>query len=278
MAQTPGYVLYQEAPSRPLTARNLADYALCPQKFLLSFFLSREQTRGFLGGAAALQQAARLALIGCYREGGPGIVPPERLLELFEQHWEGELCADSLEEEQLHRQGQEMLRRYHAAHATESARTVALDLRMEVDLGGHRFVAVADRVYQEQGHPLTLLRYKTTRRAPGPGMLAKDLSAALLLLVGEEHFGESAQAAVYALRPQRLVIARLGEAERQAWREQVVQQAGIIRRAREYPTRVGRHCGICRAKRICPAWHEQSPPEDGIWPLSCSAGEEPGTT
>ena len=282
MPDSPAYVIYQEPPRRPLTARNLSDFALCPQKFLLSFFVSRQAAERFLGGAAALHEGVRAALIQCYREGGPAASPAERLLGLFEQNWEGRLCADSLEEEQLHRQGLEMLRRYHAAHEAETARTVALDLRMEADLGEHRFVAVVDRALQEAGEPLTLLRYKTTRQVPGPGGLAKDPSLALLLIVGETHFGSSgaltggcrgeytakaaptraAQAAIYAVRTEKRVVAAIGEAERRAWRELFVQQATAVRRAREYPTVVGRHCSVCRCRSICPAWHPPPPREE----------------
>ena len=206
----------------------------------------------------------RAALLEGYREGGPGAVGAARLVELFEQHWEGRLCADSLEEEQLHRQGQEMLRKFTAAHEAETARTVALDLRMEADLGPHRFVAVADRVVEEpeEAAPLTLLRYKTTRQIPGPGPLGKDLSLALLLLVGEAHFSREAQAALYAVRAGRLVVAEISAAQREVWREQLTVQATAIRRAHDYPTVVGRHCSVCRCRSLCPAWHPQKPPEE----------------
>jgi hypothetical protein len=240
----------------------LGDFALCPQKFLLSFFVSRQASERFLGGSAALQEGVRAALIEGYREGGPGAISAERLGELFEQNWEGRLCADSLEEEQLHRQGREMLLRYHAAHLEETARTVALDLRMEADLGEHRFVAVVDRALEEPDGPLTLLRYRTTRQAPGPGQMAQDPSLAVLLLVGEAHFDRPAQAAIYALRAARLVIADLGAAQRQTWREQLTAQATAIRRARDYPTIVGRHCSVCRCRSLCPAWHPPAPREE----------------
>jgi hypothetical protein len=249
------YIIYQEPPRRALTARNLGDFALCPQKFLLSFFVSRQAGERFLGGAAALHAGVRAALIEGYREGGPGPVGAERLEELFEQHWEGRLCADSLEEEQLHRQGREMLAKFWAAPAGATGRTVGLDLRMEAGLGAHRFVAVADRVVEEEGAPLTLLRYKTARQTPGPGPLGRDLSLAVLLLVGEAHWEREARVGICAVRAGRLVLAEIGATQREAWREQLATQATAIRRAREYPTVVGRHCSVCRCRGICPAWH-----------------------
>lgn len=258
MAQRPGYLIYQEPPRRPLTARNLEDFALCPQKFLLSFFVSPAQSDRFRGGPAALQRAARAALLACYREGGPAQVPVERLLEAFEAHWDGSLCADSLEEEQLHRQGQEMLRRYHEQHAAAPTRVLAVDQRLEAEIGGHRFVAVADRV-DDLGQGTLLLRYRTTRDMPGPKALAKDLSTALLLLVGEAAYQRPAQAAIYALRAGRLVVAEISPAQKRAWEEEIVARAAQVRAARDYPTNVGQHCRVCRCRPLCPAWHPPKP-------------------
>ena len=34
-----------DLPDRPFTARNLADYHQCPQRFLLSWFAPREEAR-----------------------------------------------------------------------------------------------------------------------------------------------------------------------------------------------------------------------------------------
>jgi len=263
MLQPPGYLIYQEPPRRPLTARNLDDYALCPQKFLLSFFVSPTASDRFRGGPAALQRAARSALIACYREGGPSQVPVARLLEAFEAHWDGSLCADSLEEEQLHRQGLEMLRRYHQQHAGAPVRVLAVDQRLEAEIGGHRFVAVADRV-DDAEEAVLLLRYRTTRQTPGPKALGKDLSIALLLLVGEAAYGRPAQAAIYALRPGRLVRAEISPTRKRAWEEDLVARAAQVRAARDYPTNVGRHCRVCRCRPLCPAWHSPKP-EAGEW-------------
>jgi hypothetical protein len=264
VAEHPGYLVYQEPPQRPLTARNLADYALCPQKFLLSFFATRSQTERFLGGPVALQTAARAALIECYRQGGTAAVAEERLLALFEQHWEGRLCADSLEEEQLHAQGLQILRAYHAAHLTEAETTVALDLRLEETLGEHRFVAVADRVIEDPGGTLTLLRFKTVRQAPSARALGKDLSIALLALLGERHFGRPVQVGIAHLRSGKLLIADLPPAQLEEWEVEVQRQAALIRAARDYPTNKGRICGVCRSRPQCPAWHPQ-PLAEEIW-------------
>jgi len=194
-----------------------------------------------------------------YREGGPPAVPAERLPEWFEEHWQGACCADSREEAELHAQGLAMLAQYHQQHAAEPVRTLAQDLRMEAEIGGHQFVAVTDRVDEEPDGTLTLLRYKTTRRPPGPGELGQDLSAGLLLLVGERHFQRPARVAVYAARPGKLILADFSPGARRALEQRVAGAAQRLRGAQDYPPRTGRHCRVCRSRPQCPAW--QPPPE-----------------
>ena len=112
---------------RRLTARNLQDFELCPQKYLLSLSVALAEARQFIGGPATLQWAVRGTLIDCYRRGGPQQLSRPNLLDLFEQHWKGELCADSLEESQLHSRGIRLLTDYHQAHHQAPNQTIAGD-------------------------------------------------------------------------------------------------------------------------------------------------------
>jgi len=140
------YQLTAEFRQKALSARMLEDFELCPRKFLLSHFLSWEEERRFRGGPAALHEAVRQALIECYERGGPSVCSLDILLESFAAHWRGELCADSLEEEQLYEQGRQMLQNYHADHCEDKAFVLATDLRMEHIMAGQSLVAVADVV------------------------------------------------------------------------------------------------------------------------------------
>jgi len=261
------HIIISELPRRALTARNLEDFALCPQKYLLSFFTTRAQSRRFIGGPAALHRALRSALIQMYRTGGPQQIVQSTLLQFFEDNWEGGLCADSLEEEQLHSEGIEILQAYYEAHKDQADRTIACEMRFEGEIAGHRFVAVADRVEQADDGIVTLLRYKSSRRPPGPAELAQDISAGLLLMLGQAHFadedlsGEAAltaqarcQVAVYALRPGRLVVAPINESGLACLREQTINLAEQVRQTQDFSTNKGRHCRWCRSRGQCPAW------------------------
>ena len=266
-----------QPPQRPLTARNLADFTLCPQKYLLSFFTTRAQSRRFIGGPAALHRAVRSALMQTYQLGGPGQVAETALLRMFEENWQGELCADSREEQQLHSEGWQILKAYHQAHKKEPNQAIAADMRFEGEIGDHRFVAVADRVDQAEDGTITLLRYKSTRRPPSPAQLAEDISAGVLLLLGQAHFvdknlsAEAAlaakadcQVAVYALRPGTLVVAPIDEPQLSSLRERIIDLAQRIRQAQQFPTNKGTHCRWCRSQAQWPAWRDAHyQPEEG---------------
>ena len=240
---------------RPLTARNLRDFELCPQKYLLSLSVAPAEARQFIGGPAALQSAVRGALIDCYRRGGPQELSQQNLLDLFEQHWKGELCADSLEESQLHSRGTKLLTDYYQAHHQAPNQTIAGDLRLVGEITDHNFVAVADRVDRDESGVITLLRYNTSASPPGPGTLAKDISAGLLLLLGSQHYtAEQCQTAIYALRPQRLIVADIDPDQRQRLREQITALADEVQSAQDFPTQKGQHCRWCRSRAQCPAW------------------------
>jgi len=240
---------------RPLTARNLRDFELCPQKYLLSLSVAPAEARQFIGGPAALQWAVRGALIDCYRRGGPQELSQQSLLDLFEQHWKGELCADSLEERQLRRRGLNMLANYYQAHYQAPNQTIAGDLRLVGEIAGHNFVAVADRVDRDESGVITLLRYKTSASPPGPGALAKDISAGLLLLLGAHHYQpQPCQTVIYALRPQRLTVADIDADQRQRLHKQIITLADEILSAQDFPSQKGQHCRWCRSRAQCPAW------------------------
>ncbi len=264
MAGQAVYILPEEARRRPLTARNLEDYALCPRKYMLSFFEPPGGVRRFLGGPAALGRALRRAIIEFHRLGGVDEVGQQRLVALFEEYWEPALCADSLEEEKLHAEGVEMITAYYervasgqAEWAAGQARVVEVDLRMEVEIEGEWFVAVADLVVATQDQGRRLVRFTSARRPPGPGELAKDTSALLLLAVGKQHFaGHQVEVGYCRLRGGRLIVPQITEQALAQFTGRVVQQARIMRQDKEFEPRKGKQCRWCRSRSQCPVWRK----------------------
>ncbi len=243
-----------DLPERPFTARNLADYSECPQKFLLSWFVPREETRRFLGGPATLHQAIRQALVECYRVGGPAMAPLQRVAEVFEDAWDGSACADSLEEERLHAQGMTMLREFHESHAEGGAQAVEVDLRMEIELGDHRFVAVADAIMREGDGGLNAVRWLSTRRPPSLGDMAESPGWGLLYACAREHFpGEDVSVTMYSLRRGSGHRVRFRDDDLEPLLRRLTRAADRIRVATEFPPVTGPHCRWCRARSRCPA-------------------------
>lgn len=243
-----------DLPERPFTARNLADYHQCPRKFLLSWFVPREETREFLGGPAILHQAVRQALVDCHRLGGPAQVTLDRLEGVFEDAWDGSACADSLEEERLHAQGLKMLRDYHGAGVGRDAEVLDVDVRMEAQLGDHRFVAVADIVTRERDGGVNAIRWLTTRKPPSLNDIYDSTGWGILFACVLENFpGEDISVTMYSLRRGSGHRVRFSEDELAALVRRATRVADRIRVATEFPCVTGIHCRWCRARSRCPA-------------------------
>ena len=249
------YQLPPEFRQQPLTARTLEDYALCPRKFLLSFFVGREEEHRFRGGPAALHQAGRQALMDCYNLGGPARCEPQVLLDSFEAHWQGELCADSLEEEQLHEQGPQMLRDYHADHCADDVEVVATDQRLEAMIGDQAFLAVADVVLRTAGvsPALQIIRFVTSRRPASEEELTEDLSAQLLWLLAREHYDDP-EVLFHALRQRRAREVVLAPDREAYLRRDLASRAARLYREREFTPVKGKYCRWCRVGKRCPLW------------------------
>jgi hypothetical protein len=243
--------------AQPLSARPLEDFATCPRKFLLSFFTSREQERRFRGGSAALHQALRAAVLELWQRGGPAAVPPESLAELFTRHWDGSLCTDTLQEQQLQRQGLQFLHQYQAAEADSEATLLATDLRLTGDLDGQSFVAVADLVLRPPAGAPQVLRLVTSRSPLTAAQLVEDLSAGLLWLLAHEHFPgpEPPQVGTYDLRKNLFRQVTPTPEQADYLRRRLASEVARLRREQEFAPRKGTHCRWCRSKAVCPLWH-----------------------
>jgi hypothetical protein len=242
---TAGYVLGPEAPKGPLTARNLEDFVQCPRKYLLSFLVARAEGTRFVGAAAALRRAVRDSLLELHAAGGAS---EEAAREAFERHFEGAACRDSREEEDARRDG---LRMVEAQLREPLLPPGQCDVRLELALGEHVFVAVADVLSPA---PPGVYRLVTSRRPPSPSELVERLSPALLWLAAAGALGEEVTAHGVDLRQGRLLPYRLEAPQRSALEARLVALADSLRREYEFPANRGTHCRWCRSQPDCPAW------------------------
>ncbi|MCE5239418.1 PD-(D/E)XK nuclease family protein [bacterium] len=268
------YQLPPEFRQQPLAARALEDYALCPRRFLLSFFVGREEERRFHGGPAALHTAVRHALVECHGRGGPHLAPVESLLDSFEAHWQGDLCADSIEEQQLHDQGRGMLQDYHDDHRGDTVEVVATDQRFEAAIEGQAFVAVADVVLQPHDGGREVVRFVTARRPLDEDQLRADLSAQVLWLLAHEHYDTSPdlpsrvgarvltradtdaplRVLFYSLRQRLAHEVVLSPEQADLARRDLATRAARLYREHDFAPVKGSQCRYCRVRRRCPLW------------------------
>jgi len=243
---------------QPLTGRELADFADCPHKFLLSHFVDRQQTRRCLGGPAALHHALRGAIVQFYREGATADEAQNRLLEAFEQLWEGELCADTMEEERLHQQGRRILTDFAASWVADNPAALYADLSLLGEIEGNKFTAVADLVMpaEAEGGPLRVIRLNSSRRPPTAPELAGDISAGLLLLLAEQHFSpEPVSVSYYCVRPGSLRRVEIAAEARDYLRRDLSSRVARMRREKDFAPRKGKYCRWCRARSRCAIWN-----------------------
>ena len=254
--QSAGYILTLEAPAGPLSARNLEDYLLCPRKYLLSYFVARGQSVRHIGGPAMVARAVRAALVEGYSALAPGSPEPyslDRLIAAFEEHWDGRVCADALEEQNLHRDALRMLQT-HWEQPLPLGQGAHTDLRLEAEVAGHPMVAVADVASEA---PPRVVRFTTSRRPPSPGKLTSDLSLGLLWLLGAQRLGPATGGLLVDLRQGRVMQYALDDAAAAALEARIADIASRIRRERDFPPYKGKPCHWCRSRADCPAWgHE----------------------
>ncbi|NSW54979.1 MAG: PD-(D/E)XK nuclease family protein [Armatimonadetes bacterium] len=246
---TPQYVLLLERPSGPLSARNIEDYRQCPRKYLLSSFVTREQADTHVGGPAILGRAVRAALLSMYAAGGPDALPLGDLEGIFEDNWDGSACRDSREEEDLHRDGLRMIAAHHAA-PLDLPGPLAVDVRLEQEIGGETFVAVADLVAAEGS---TVARFTTSRRPPSPAQIARDMPWATLFLLARAAYPAPTVLMADLRRNRTVEVALDAEQVREAT-QVLVDVAARINADRAFAPVTGKHCQWCRSRKDCPAW------------------------
>lgn len=242
---------------RPLTARQLEDFARCPHKFLLSQFIQRQDTRRFLGGPAALHHALRTAIVQFYQQRGSVQNAENVLLDLFEDAWDGSLCSDSMEEEGLHRQGRQIVAEFAGDWVSQRHQVLHTDLQLTGKLGGGVFSAVADLVFgpDEGSSPVQVVRLNSSRRPPSETQLAEDVSAGLLLLLTTKRFApRPVEVGYYCLRPGRLNAVQLTFEGLEHVRDTLSARVSLMRREIDFEPRKGSHCRWCRVRGRCVAW------------------------
>jgi hypothetical protein len=238
---------------RPLSARVLDDFALCPRKFLLAHFTNPADDQRYRGGPAVLHQAVRQSIIDLWQAGGRPQMTASGLLDRFAAHWDGRLCSDAREEETLHQQGLLMLAEYYTSLEGETRLSLATDLRLTGAVGEARLVAVADLILQLPGGPPEAWRLVTSRHPLSASELQQNLSARLLWLLHRQT-SEAGQLMVHALRPRRTTLVNLSPDDESYLRHDLQSRVARLRREREFAPHKGDHCRWCRSRPQCPAW------------------------
>lgn len=239
---------------RPLTGRQLSDFAECPRRFLLSQFVSDKEERRYRGAAAVLHQGLRDAIVEFYRSAVDVADAARQLRPLFEQHFEGALCADTMEESRTEARGLKMLEEFAHAWLPEHPTARDTDLRLAITIDGQAFASSADLLFAENAGT-TVIRLNSRRPAPSASDLLSEPSAVLLALAAAELEGERLECVgYYSLSESRLIPVEIPPDQIDYVRRDLVSRAARMRRETQFAPRKGRQCRWCGARGRCEVW------------------------
>ena len=147
-----------------------------------------------------------------------------------------------------------MLAEYHAAQRDRPVEVLGADERLEVELGGHHFVAVADVVLREGDGGVNSLRFLTTRQPPSVNDLAEGPGWGLLFEATRQRWpDEDVSVTMYSLRRQAGTRVRYPPQDLTKLLRRLARAADRIRVATQFPAKTGMQCRWCRARGRCPA-------------------------
>jgi len=239
---------------RPLTGRQLSDFAECPRRFLLSQFVSDKEERRYRGASAVLHQGLRDAVVQFYGAGGDVADAARQLRGLFEQYFEGALCADAMEESRTEARGLKMLEEFANAWLPEHPTARDTDVRLGLTVDGQAFASSADLLFADSAGT-TVIRLNSRRPAPSAADLLAEPSAVLLALAAAELEGDRLQyVGYYSLSECKLVPIEIAPDQIDYMRRDLVSRAARMRRETQFAPRKGKQCRWCGARGRCEVW------------------------
>ncbi|MBI3961189.1 MAG: PD-(D/E)XK nuclease family protein [Deinococcus sp.] len=235
-----------------LSPHRLNLYRQCPRRYHYQYVenLGRlyAKPRAYFSFGSALHRALR----DFYRLGGPFRRPVEDLLALYHAAWQGAGFPSPESEAEARREGEEILRTYHAKHKHINSRTIFVERQPECPLTPHlRLFGQLDRLdltaegeyevvdyksgrHQDESHRIQLLIY---------GYLVRQTYAL---------FQAPLNLTIYYLRDNypQAVVPMPGEEERVL--DEVKAVGEEILTAQHFPAQPGPLCATCDFNVICP--------------------------
>ena len=189
---------------------------------------------------------------------GEGVLhaPLERALEILDEQWaEADFGTPGLTEA-WRQKGVELITHLYD-HWPGKGHPVALEVDVELDVEGTRWVGKIDRLESGSDGRFRIVDYKTGTSAPSQDEAAESLQLGFYALAVAASRGEVSTAEMWFPRVNKKSVARRGVATHEI--ESISDRLTAITRAirsEDWEPESGEHCKNCAFIRSCPAWPE----------------------
>jgi putative RecB family exonuclease len=189
----------------------------------------------------------------------------EEILEFYKQQWKKNwnpailIVRKEYTADNYLKMGEKYISEYYKRyHPFTQARTIGLEQRVTVDLGGgnYKMQGYIDRLaYRDEG-VYEIHDYKTSFSIPLQQYIEEDRQLALYALAVRSKYPNAQQIRLiwhFLSAGQEVVLEKTDE-EMEKLKASVISDIDRIESATEYPTRPGRLCEWCEFRPMCPEW------------------------
>ncbi|HKX74361.1 MAG TPA: ATP-dependent DNA helicase [Acidimicrobiia bacterium] len=235
-------------------------YASCPRRYVIERRLQTAQQSGPYALFGSLLHTVLERAEGEAVEAGRPHADAANALRILDEVFETDQAnfGSPVLNEAWKRRGQQLIENMYADWPGGDAVPVALERKLELELGGHRWKGRSDRVEQHRVGELRIVDYKTTKSPMSQEEASVSLQLGFYLLAAASDpelvkVGDPTSAELWY---------PLGGARRSFDRSQLFSVGHELHRiaesiaAEEWNPTPGPHCGRCEVRLVCPAWPE----------------------
>ena len=247
-------------PSLRLSPSQAEAYAACPRRYALERRIGiGEETTVYATFGTLLHTVLEEAEAAAVAEGRRHATADEAEARLREHFDPGDFGGEPFATAWW-RRAVDGLRHLYANWPSKGT-PVALERRLDIDLGGVPWLGFADRIEHVDG-ALTIVDYKTSRSAMPIPKAARSLQLAFYVLAAADDdelaaLGRPTAAEMWfpLAKAKSVTTRRLDTDLLDELRGELADAAAGIR-AEEWPPNPGDGCDRCRVRLVCPAWPE----------------------
>jgi superfamily I DNA/RNA helicase/RecB family exonuclease len=235
-------------------------YAACPRRYALERRLGvGNETTVYAAFGTLVHRVLELTEAEA-REAGLTRGTADRAVEILDAEFDPGLFGGEPFSVAWHRRAVGGLRHLYDQWPSRGT-PVALERRLELELGGVRWLGYADRI-EQRGDQLTIVDYKTSKNPPSVAAVKASLQLAYYVLAATadpelSELGRPTRAEMwFPLTDAKKVTTRALDLQHLSdLRELLIAAADGIR-AEQWQPRPSEDCDRCRVRFVCPEWPE----------------------